>query len=193
MLEVALAEIAEPQRLRRGRSYARQGAVIDLAVRPGIVTGGVQGSRALPYEVELRLGRVARAATSTGRLSELVPKANQIEFRCSCPDWEAPCKHGAAVMVQFAERIAYDPTLLATWRGVGVEEVDEALVVAEDVAPAPSDTALSAELASFLGRPADIVLPELRPLPHVTMSWDEPWSVMLHDALRVLSAGHGPQ
>ena len=185
MLEVALAEIAEPQRLRRGRSYARQGAVIDLAVRPGLVTGGVQGSRALPYDVEIRLARVA-GATSTGRLSELVPKANHISFRCTCPDWEAPCKHGAAVMMQLAERIAYDPTLLATWRGVGAEEVEEALV-AEDDAPTPSDAALAGEIATFLGAATTVELPELRPLPHIHLSWDEPWSVMLHDALRVLT------
>jgi uncharacterized Zn finger protein len=191
MLEVALAEIAEPQRLRRGRSYARQGAVVDLVVAPGLVTGAVQGSRSLPYDVEIRLAQGSVRERSTGRPTDLVPNASHLSFRCTCPDWELPCKHGAAVMTQLAERVAYDSTLLATWRGLHESDGPDAAEAPDDRAtPASSDTALSAEVKAFLGTAPDFALPELRPLPHVTMSWDEPWSVMLHDALRVLSGGH---
>ncbi|MGH8887210.1 MAG: hypothetical protein ACRDYX_18965, partial [Egibacteraceae bacterium] len=42
-------------RLPRGRTYARGGRVADLVVAPGQVTATVQGSRARPYRVKLRL------------------------------------------------------------------------------------------------------------------------------------------
>src|SRR5579862_9400964 len=42
-------------RLQRGRSYARNGQVVDLALGPGGVTAGVQGSRPKPYRVSIKL------------------------------------------------------------------------------------------------------------------------------------------
>ncbi|MEG6552546.1 hypothetical protein V6C53_20120, partial [Desulfocurvibacter africanus] len=42
-------------RLSRGRSYARKGQVADLSVTPGEVRASVQGSRARPYAVSVRL------------------------------------------------------------------------------------------------------------------------------------------
>ncbi|HSK96627.1 MAG TPA: hypothetical protein VK891_08430, partial [Euzebyales bacterium] len=42
-------------RLPRGRTYARKGAVSDLRIEPGVVTARVHGSRATPYQVTLRL------------------------------------------------------------------------------------------------------------------------------------------
>src|SRR5687768_6679408 len=114
MLEVALAEVSEPERLRRGRRYGRQGAVRDLDVAPGLITAKVQGSRAEPYEVQIRIAISRQPPT---RLADLVPRSGAMRFGCSCPDWEEPCKHGVAVMTEFAERVAYDTSLLARWRG----------------------------------------------------------------------------
>jgi hypothetical protein len=196
MLEVALAEVAEPERLRRGRRYARQGAVVDLVVAPGVVTGSVQGSRSQPYEVEVRA--LGPEPSTPCRLTDLVPKGSHIGFRCSCPDWEHPCKHGVAVLTHLAERVPYDPSLLTVWRGAtgdatgdqGFEADAEADAAAAHgpVAP-PSVRALAGELTEFLGsgRQVDVELPELTPLPHVTLSWDEPWAAMLHDALRIIA------
>jgi len=42
-------------RLPRGRAYARAGRVVDVTVGAGTVTARVQGSRARPYRVTLRL------------------------------------------------------------------------------------------------------------------------------------------
>src|SRR5665811_1997157 len=42
-------------RLPRGRTYARRGAVTDLALTAGSVSARVQGSRARPYRVTLQL------------------------------------------------------------------------------------------------------------------------------------------
>jgi uncharacterized Zn finger protein len=190
MLEVALAEVAEPERLRRGRRYARQGAVVDLVVAPRVVTGAVQGSRAQAYEVEVRVARGAIAKHSPRRASDLVPRSDDLGFRCTCPDWEVPCKHAVAVVTRLAERVAYDPSLLAVWRGVDAAAVDEHDDPVDETPPSTaSRSTLEAELAQFLGTPGTLELPALSPLPHITLSWDEPWSVMLHDALRVLTRG----
>src|SRR5688500_15374695 len=48
-------------RLQRGRSYARRGQVVDLALGPGGVTAGVQGSRPKPYRVQIRLSPLTEA------------------------------------------------------------------------------------------------------------------------------------
>ena len=36
---------------------------------------------------------------------------------CTCPDWENPCKHLAATLYVFADRLEADPWLLLAWRG----------------------------------------------------------------------------
>ncbi len=36
---------------------------------------------------------------------------------CSCPDWENPCKHMAAVYYLLAEAFDADPFLIFAWRG----------------------------------------------------------------------------
>jgi hypothetical protein len=41
-------------RLKRGRTYARDGQVIELDVEPGIALAKVQGSRYTPYKVRIR-------------------------------------------------------------------------------------------------------------------------------------------
>jgi uncharacterized Zn finger protein len=193
MLEVALAEVSEPERLRRGRRYARQGAVIDVVVEPGLVRGSVQGSRAQPYEVVVR---VLAGPAGSARLTDLVPSSGQLGFQCTCPDWEQPCKHGVAVLTHLAERVADEPSLLATWRGVtetadtgDTSDTGRDAAATAHVRDAAAGADLRADLDAFLavGRELQLDVPDLTPLPHVTMSWDEPWSVMLHDALRVLS------
>ena len=141
LLNVLVAGMCDPPRLNRGRSYARQGAVMDVQVEPGVVTGFVQGSRSVPYEVVVHVTE----ATDFAVLTNLVPTARQVRFDCSCPDWDAPCKHAVAVMYDLADRVGRvpgwgpegappakpggavlshgparggrDPGLLATWRG----------------------------------------------------------------------------
>ena len=45
----------DPNRLPRGRTYARTGAVGELEVRAGEIVAAVQGSRAKPYRVNVRV------------------------------------------------------------------------------------------------------------------------------------------
>ncbi len=42
---------------------------------------------------------------------------SQLEARCKRPDWQNPCKHIAAVLYVFADRLDDDPWLLLAWRG----------------------------------------------------------------------------
>jgi uncharacterized Zn finger protein len=140
-------------RLQRGRNYARKGQVIDFELTQGKVSARVQGSRPHPYlvtigvlplttaqwrEVELRLASQAlfRAKLLAGEMpaeieevfaacgTPLFPRsASDLTMRCSCPDWEVPCKHLAAVCYVLAEAFDDDPFKMLAWRGKGREEL----------------------------------------------------------------------
>ncbi len=143
----ALKEVADANRLSRGRSYARSGQVMDLLVKPGAVTAKVQGSRSTPYAVSIRLtpftdaewARVEEAladqalflaallagemprdveqAFSATGLSLFPSRAEELRSDCSCPDWMNPCKHVAATYYILAEAFDTDPFLVLRWRG----------------------------------------------------------------------------
>src|SRR5215470_14938515 len=140
-------------RLQRGRNYARRGQVIEFELRQGRVTARVQGSRPQPYkvsigvlplttpqwrEVERRLASQAlfRAKLLAGKMpaeiervfadcgTPLFPRsAADLDMRCSCPDWEVPCKHLAAVCYVLAEAFDDDPFGMLAWRGRGRDEL----------------------------------------------------------------------
>lgn len=161
-------------RMNRGRSYARKGQVVDLRVEAGVVAATVQGSRLDPYTVNLRVpvvpaqdwDRIVRALASragyaarmlAGELPQEVEQVFEIEgasllpspharlvTECTCPDWENPCKHIAAVCYLLAEEFDRDPFSLLAWRGRGREQVLaelRALRLAGAGAPAPPASA----------------------------------------------------
>lgn len=142
----------DPNRLPRGRTYARQGAVGELDVRPGEVLAPVQGSRRAPYQVRVRvrpfsdqewtvvLDALAAQAGHAAALLEgellpevagdvrsvrldLLPGPGEVQPRCSCPDWADPCKHAAAVCYLVADELDRDPFLLFLLRGKSREEL----------------------------------------------------------------------
>jgi uncharacterized Zn finger protein len=134
-------------RLQRGRSYARRGQVLEFDLSVGKVTARVQGSRPQPYKVtitvlplttaqwktvESRLAAQAlfRAKLLAGEMpaeieqvfadcgTPLFPRSySDLDMRCSCPDWEVPCKHLAAVCYVLAEAFDDDPFAMLAWRG----------------------------------------------------------------------------
>lgn len=140
-------------RLTRGRSYARKGQVVSLDVTPGEVRASVQGSRARPYHVAIKLApftelvwakaeiALSEQALPSAKLlaGEVPPELEQIftaagaplfpqraadlDQRCSCPDWEVPCKHLAATFYLLAEALDVDPFLLLRWRGRDREQL----------------------------------------------------------------------
>ena len=132
-------------RLPRGRTYVRNGSVVDLQVGPGSVTALVSGSTM--YDVKVTVGPVSRARWSAickdcsgaidslvellqGRFSNgvmtrlceektgLFPSPSDILFTCSCPDWASMCKHVAAVLYGIGARLDHQPELLFTLRKV---------------------------------------------------------------------------
>lgn len=137
-------------RLPRGRSYVRNGAVMDLRIAPGAVAARVIGSRiytttvtvaALPKArwqalaadcsnsidslVELMQGRLSKAVMA--RICRdgtgLFPSPREIKFECSCPDWAAMCKHVAAVLYGIGARLDAAPELLFTLRKVDAADL----------------------------------------------------------------------
>jgi uncharacterized Zn finger protein len=144
-------------RLARGRSYARSGQVLRFTLAEGKVTAAVQGSRAKPYDVRLGVKpltaaqwaaveeRLAGAALFRAKLlagempqeieevfadcgTPLFPEdADDLDMRCSCPDWGVPCKHLAALCYVLAEAFDADPFTMLAWRGKGREELLGAL------------------------------------------------------------------
>lgn len=129
-------------RMERGRRYARGGRVQELLVKAGRLEARVQGSRATPYRVSLRSAAPSRAqwkaleqamAARLGWTAQLVngevprdleepfaavgvplfPRRwGDLQVRCGCPDDAVPCKHIAAVLYVFAQRLDEDPWLL---------------------------------------------------------------------------------
>src|SRR5712691_4599482 len=137
-------------RLPRGRTYVRNGSVVDLQVGPGSVTALVSGSTM--YDVKVTVGPVSRARWSAicrdcaGAIDSLVellqgcfskgvmtrlceekaglfPSPKEILFTCSCPDWASMCKHVAAVLYGIGARLDHQPELLFTLRKVDQQDL----------------------------------------------------------------------
>ncbi len=144
-------------RLQRGRTYARKGQVIRIDLAPGLVQAQVQGSRATPYAVTLRItpltdtqwstvidGMAEQAIFAVQLLAGAMPQdiervfdhaavplfpqtASDLVTHCSCPDYANPCKHIAAVYYLMGERFDDDPFLIFALRGRTTAQLMEAL------------------------------------------------------------------
>lgn len=139
-------------RIGRGRSYVRHGAVLDLAVTPGVIKALVQGSTSAPYRVTITINPLSRAVWDqivdqcrgkidslgallngslpkpletllTQRGQGLFPSPGEIEFNCSCPDRASMCKHVAAALYGVGARLDQDPSLFFSLRNVNKEDL----------------------------------------------------------------------
>ncbi|MCP4119382.1 MAG: hypothetical protein GY737_29090 [Desulfobacteraceae bacterium] len=137
-------------RIGRGRSYVRHGAVLDLRIEEGRIISLVQGSASRPYKVEISIkklppkvwkniirecrgeigslgllveGKLPKAmeAVLTDPENGIFPSPSEIGFDCSCPDWAFMCKHVAATLYGVGARLDQDPSLFFTLRGVKME------------------------------------------------------------------------
>lgn len=110
MMKVLAAEMSDPQRLRRGKQYAKDGSVLDIIIEPGVVTCEVQGSRSTPYIASLEVSK-----------GNGMPLRRDVHAVCNCPDddnWSNhACKHVLATMFTFADELLMEPGLLDVWRG----------------------------------------------------------------------------
>lgn len=141
----------DQDRLNRGRSCARRGQVVSVTVEGGAVRGVVQGSMRDPYRLTITVGQLSRkewgmvadslvarpaiaAKLMAGRMPEelagvfedvglsLFPDGDMVT-RCSCYDWQNPCKHVAAVHLIFSERFDREPFLIFRLRGMIQDEL----------------------------------------------------------------------
>lgn len=190
LINVLIAGMSDQSRLSRGRTYFRQGAVMDLDVDHGVLSGSVQGSRREPYDVTVHV----TVAKQFDNLAALVPTAKDVSFGCSCPDWESPCKHAVAVMAAFSQLVSLDPGQLVNWRGAANDEPLVRATVGSRANHSPtlampaSQPTLSedarAALLAFVDGPLEFSIPEFVALaPPRADAWDEPWVTMLDDAL----------
>lgn len=137
-------------RIPRGRTYVRNGSVIDLKIAQGEVLAQVMGSSL--YKVTVKVTAVPTAQWQTigkdcaasidslvellqGKLSKAVmqricaprtglfPAPKEINFRCSCPDSASMCKHIAAALYGVGARLDQQPELLFTLRGVNAKDL----------------------------------------------------------------------
>jgi len=119
MLRALAAELSDPARFTRAKAYARDGAVRDISVEPGVVRAEVQGSRYDPYVTELHVPGVDRA-TGSAELALLIPDREELAASCTCPDadtWGGDfCKHVLATVLVFADEVTVEPAMLAHWR-----------------------------------------------------------------------------
>jgi uncharacterized Zn finger protein len=166
-----LESIGMGNRLQRGRSYARKGQVISLAVDAGSVSARVQGSRARPYRVRIGIAafgksewaRVESALAAnawyaarllagempedieevfTGLGLSLFPATSrELSLDCSCPDSAVPCKHVAATFYLLAEFFDGDPFAILAWRGRDRDDLLANLQAARSDGPPAADRA----------------------------------------------------
>jgi len=137
-------------RIERGRTYVRNGSVVDLQIAPNAVTAVVSGSSL--YKIAIEISAVPKRQWSTicrdcasgidslvellqGRFSTgvmericrqvdgLFPGPAEITFKCSCPDWAYMCKHVAAVLYGVGARLDQQPELLFRLRAVDANEL----------------------------------------------------------------------
>jgi uncharacterized Zn finger protein len=132
-------------RLPRGRTYVRNGSVVDLQIAKSKVLAVVSGSHLYRVTITIapvtatRWKAICRDCAGTidslvellqGRLSKgvmdrvcreddgLFPTPKEIKLSCSCPDWADMCKHVAAVLYGVGARLDEKPALLFALRGV---------------------------------------------------------------------------
>lgn len=132
-------------RIGRGRSYVKNGLVLDLRISEGRISAMVSGSHV--YEIEITIDRLpdkkwqriteqcakridSIATLVDGKFSKefqeifmkqgdgLFPSPKEIHMDCSCPDWATMCKHVAAALYGAGSRLDADPLLFFTLRGI---------------------------------------------------------------------------
>lgn len=150
-------------RLPRGRTYVRNGSVIDLKIAEGKVAALVQGSSLYTVTItiaaltdsawgafkkrcagkissllDLLQGRLDKGVLEeiTSRSGGLFPSPREIKLSCSCPDGASMCKHVAATLYGVGARLDGKPELFFTLRGADMQE----LITAATANAAVADT-----------------------------------------------------
>ena len=174
-------------RLPRGRTYVRNGSVVDLSIAEGRVEALVSGSQIYKVHISIAAATPQRwraiCADCTGSIGSIVellqgklakkvmervcregdglfPSPQEIKLACTCPDWAEMCKHVAAVLYGIGARFDANPDELFTLRGVDRNEL-----IAIGVDPSITETITTErvladdDLAALFGLELDVPLP----------------------------------
>jgi len=161
-------------RLPRGRTYVRNGSVVDFQIDPGEIRALVSGGDL--YRITIKIQPIKEAEWKTlktdcaGRVGSLIdllqgklsapvmeimtrretglfPRPVEIGLSCSCPDWAGMCKHVAATLYAVGARLDESPELLFVLRGADHLELVTAATksVTMGVSSVEGSTTLSGE------------------------------------------------
>jgi uncharacterized Zn finger protein len=198
----------DEKQLRLGRKYAAAGVVGTITVSPGMLAAAVDDVEDT-YRTSVRLApftdaeweRFLRQVTSkAGHIAalldrdmphdlvvaaddagvRLLPGIGDLDPECTCPGWELPCRHAAALCYQASWLLDADPWVLLLLRGRDQEEL---LALLEPVAVASGHLAEEVFAAPVVPLPSPPPPGELGPLPVF-----EPTSEVDVEALRWLVA-----
>lgn len=137
-------------RIPRGRTYVRNGSILDLQISKGQVTGMVNGSDI--YRTSIIIKEIKKedwhhlVKSCTGQIGSILellqgkfsqsvmelmtrdkiglfPSPQEISMKCSCPDSAYMCKHLAAMLYGIGARLDHSPELLFTLRHVEAQDL----------------------------------------------------------------------
>ncbi len=136
-------------RLPRGRTYVRNGSVIDLQITKGQIRAQVAGSSVYKVSIDIHPMILSKwqelVSICSGKIESLIellqgkfsknvmeiltekerglfPKPKEIAMTCSCPDYAGMCKHIAAVLYGVGAVLDESPEYLFQLRHV--EHID---------------------------------------------------------------------
>ena len=140
-------------RLPRGKSYCKNGNVIDLKILEGKIQALVMGSAKKPYILEIEIDPIdqVKALDISWQCSKkihnveslvqgefpkdmedlffqengLFPSPKEIHFFCMCPDSAKMCKHVASVLYAVGAKLDEDPLLFFKLRGIDINTLVE--------------------------------------------------------------------
>ncbi|EDM28293.1 zinc finger, SWIM-type [Lentisphaera araneosa HTCC2155] len=144
-------------RLERGRSYVRNGSILDLQIHAGYITAQIMGSGSSIYKCRVDISPLSektwqiikkQSSGSIASIGELLsgkfpkemqelfaaksdglfPASSEIKKSCDCPDYASLCKHLAATLYGIGARFDHKPELIFTLRGIDSSELVSAVV-----------------------------------------------------------------
>ncbi|HET6858620.1 MAG TPA: SWF or SNF family helicase [Streptomyces sp.] len=157
----------DSQQLKKGRRYAREGAVGAVSVRPGRITAVVRERDGSAYRSDVLLQQLSEeewhrfidlAVDRAGHIAalldrdmpphlvedaaaagiDLLPGMGNLEPECSCEAWDH-CPHTAALCYQVARLLDQDPFVLLLMRGRGERELLDELQIRSVARAAPQE------------------------------------------------------
>lgn len=167
------------KRLERGRTYAKEGNVLQIDFDGPQVRARVRGTASEPYTLTIALDTFSeedwahviatlseKALYSAQLLAGEMPPDIQDVFaasglslfpynladvhsQCSCPDPQNPCKHVAAVYYQLGDRFSEDPFVLFQLRGRTRSQVLESIRAARSRQFSATEASETSEIHSL--------------------------------------------